>query len=430
MNVRLSALTDSSAQAVVLKAWRVSFRSSLVRLHRWAGLSLAVLLIVIGTTGSIIAFFPELDRWLNADMLLVEPQGQPIDLLDLHQKIQAGDPKSHIYGINWPKTPNDAASFYAEGAIDPSTGAEFDTSYDSLFANPYTGDVTGKRLWGDLPFERKDVFTFIYFLHYSLVLPEFLGEVFMGTVALIWALDCIVGFVLTLPIRRRNDRDGQKEASTARSFWRRWKPAWLINTRAGSRRLIFDWHRASGLWLWLMLMVFAVSGFSFNLPSVYSRFMSRVSGYVDPEVHPTLDAPLTRPAVDWKAALALSERYMAAAAAERNFSIIRPYALLYRRDRGIYVYKVLSSRDLEIYGETSLSIDATTGALIATKVPTGDNWGNTFTAWIKSLHRALTFGFPYRVFVRLMGVLVVVLTVTGVLVYFRRRSMRRLRRSA
>lgn len=39
------------------------------------------------------------------------------------------------------------------------------------------------------------------YLHYSLVLPEALGEGFMGIVALVWAMDCFVwsGFAFNLP---------------------------------------------------------------------------------------------------------------------------------------------------------------------------------------------------------------------------------------
>ena len=143
-----------------------------------------------------------------------------------------------------------------------------------------------------------------------------------------------------------------------------------------------------------MLMVFAISGFAFNLPTVYSNVMSRVSGYVDPEVHPYLSSPPVDPAVDWKQALRVSQNYMAQASRDHGFEIIRPYSLLYRRDKGIYIYKVQSTRDTDIYGDTSVSVDASTGKLIAVKIPTGDNAGNTFPAWTKALHRAMALDFP------------------------------------
>lgn len=408
-----------------IKRRQITLRNGLLRLHRYAGLALAAFLIIIGSTGSVIAFFPELDRLLNPDLLAVESQGSPtMDMLILRDKLQAADPTAHIYAIIWPKNAGESMSAYAEGAIESSTGKVLPIGYDQIFANPYTGEVLGSRLWGSLPFERKDVFTFIYFLHYSLVLPEFLGEAFMGMVAIVWALDCLVGFALTLP-RRRKVAEADRDASSHRkSFWRRWKPAWMVETRAGANRLVFDWHRASGLWLFPLLLVFAVSGFSFNLPGVYSSVISRISGYTDTDVHPDLEEPLVNPAIKWPDAFALTQRYIAEQADRRGFTINRPHGLYYRRDKGIYVYRVHSSRDLVEYAQTSVSIDATTGALIGVEIPTGDNAGNTFTTWIKALHQAVAFGFPYRIAVCAVGMLVVLLTITGVLVWWRKRTAR------
>ncbi|MCC7136747.1 MAG: PepSY domain-containing protein, partial [Nitrosomonas sp.] len=40
-------------------------RTFWVYLHRWAGLAMAIFLIVVGFTGSLLAFYPELERMLN-----------------------------------------------------------------------------------------------------------------------------------------------------------------------------------------------------------------------------------------------------------------------------------------------------------------------------------------------------------------------------
>src|SRR5690606_5653593 len=86
----------------------------------------------------------------------------------------------------------------------------------------------------------------------------------------VWTLDCFVGFYLTLPAR---------SAGAARGgFWARWKPAWLIKTKASAYRINFDIHRAFGLWLWGVLFVVAFTAFSLNLYSeVFYPALSRVS---------------------------------------------------------------------------------------------------------------------------------------------------------
>jgi hypothetical protein len=75
-------------------------------------------------------------------------------------------------------------------------------------------------------------------LHYSLHIPEMWGIDhwglwLLGGIAIIWTIDCFVGFYLTLPARRR-------EAATAeRSWWQRWGPAWRVRWSGGSTRLNF-----------------------------------------------------------------------------------------------------------------------------------------------------------------------------------------------
>lgn len=49
----------------------------LLRLHRWSGLLIAAVVLVVGSTGAVTAYQAEFDRWLNPDLLHVEPQRNP-----------------------------------------------------------------------------------------------------------------------------------------------------------------------------------------------------------------------------------------------------------------------------------------------------------------------------------------------------------------
>ena len=392
-------------------------RKPFLLLHRYVGLALAAFLVIIGLTGSIIIFFEDLDEWANPDLRLVTPSGHHKDFLELREKFQKDEPQAHFYAIRFPEHVNDAMYFYTEPAIDPVTGEELSIDHDQVYANPYTGERLGQRMWGDFSLERKDWFTFLYFLHYSLVLPETFGEIFMGIVALVWAFDCFVGLYLTFP----------SSTNIGASFWQRWKQAWKVKTTAGSNRLVYDWHRASGLWIWPVLLLFAWSGFSFNMPRVYTAVMSQITNIENNDALPKLDTFMTNPAIDWRQALALGEKYMAEQAKEQGFTINRPSMLLYRRETGIYDYRVNSSRDVRTrqdYGYTSVAIDAMTGELRQVQVPTGQLAGNTFTTWIKSLHTAAIFGWPLKIFNCIVGLLVVALTITGVWLWLRKRVHR------
>jgi uncharacterized iron-regulated membrane protein len=392
-----------------------AMRQALLYAHRYVGLTLAAFLIVIGITGSIIVFFEDLDLWANAELRLVSPQGQsqdlPQDLLVIREQLERAEPTAHFFGVHFPEHANEAAYFYTEGAIDPVSGEVHPLEHDQVYVNPYTGKRLGHRLWGDVSFERKDLFTFIYFLHYSLILPETWGEIFMGIVALAWAVDCVVALYLTFP-------------GSLQGFWQRWKSAWQIKLGAGKNRAVYDLHRASGLWLWLVLLLFAWSGFSFNMPRTYRTVMSAITHIDDNNTLPMLAAPLTNQAISWQQAHALGKQYMAEQAQQHQFTINRESMLLYRRETGVYDYRVNSSRDIRThqdYGYTSVAIDATTGALRGVEIPSGQNAGNTFTTWIKSLHTAVIFGWPLKIFNCFVGLMVTMLSITGVLIWLRKR---------
>src|SRR5512139_955846 len=49
----------------------------LLRLHRWSGLLIAAVVLVVGSTGAVTAYQAEIDRWLNPDLLHVEPPRNP-----------------------------------------------------------------------------------------------------------------------------------------------------------------------------------------------------------------------------------------------------------------------------------------------------------------------------------------------------------------
>ena len=407
-------------------------RPWMVRLHRYVGLSLTAFLVVVGLTGSVIAFFKPLDLAVNPDLLRVAPSGPPLSMLALRERLEAEDPRAHVYYLHFPEQPDHSASFYAEGAIDPATGEPFALDYDEVFADPYRGTTLGRRHWGNFSLDRKNLVTQVYFLHYSLVLPEALGEGFMGFVALAWVIDCFVGLYLTLPGVQgiRTDEGREIEApspDSKRGFLTRWAPAWKVKVGVGRHRVVYDLHRALSLWVFTVLLVFAVSGFAFNLPRAYAALMRRVTQYDDVQVRPELPKPVARPVVGWSEALAKGESFMDEQAGELGFRIERPAALVYRRQLGTYFYIVRSSRDVGEGAATTVGIDATTGRLAGVQVPTGHRVGNTFSTWIKALHTATVFGTGWKAFVSLLGLVVVTLSATGGMIWWRKRSARLVR---
>ena len=49
-----------------------------VFMHRWVGLAMTLFLVIVGLTGSALAFREELDVWLNPELLTVAKRDAPL----------------------------------------------------------------------------------------------------------------------------------------------------------------------------------------------------------------------------------------------------------------------------------------------------------------------------------------------------------------
>lgn len=378
-----------------------------VLVHRYAGLYLAFFLVIAGMTGCLMAFYGELDKWLNPQFFIVNPEAKPLDIDQLIERVEQIEPRAKVnYVANFPHKPDESLNLYIEPRIDPVLGQPYELEFDELFLNPYNGKALGRRAWGKVSLTRENLMPFIYRLHYELALPNNIGKWLFGIAAIIWTLDCFVGFYLTFP--------------RGRPFWKKWLPSWKVKTSASATRINFDLHRAGGLWTWVMLLVFAWSAVYLNLgEEVYLPTMKTVFEIKNPHTAdlPIVAKPQETPAIGWRAAILIGRELMAKQANALGFAIEHEEFLIYDSQHDVYHYGVKSSRDIGKHGMTSLFFSAESGAFKALILPTAQYTGNTITTWLINLHMAQVFGLPMQIFVCFMGALVAVLSITGVLIW-------------
>ena len=70
---------------------------------------------------------------------------------------------------------------------------------------------------------------------------------------------------------------------------------------------------------------------------------------------------------------------------------------------------------------TMLWIDAATGRFVKLYLPTGQKAGDTISLWLLTLHMAKLWGLPYKLFVCFMGLVITMLSVTGVYIWLKKR---------
>lgn len=388
----------------------VAPRQVFLRLHRWAGLAMAAFLTLAGLTGSVIAFQGELDAWLNPTLFRARAAGPPLSLNQLAERLTAQDPRAEINYIAFRVPPGESVRAFIRPRAEPATGGSPALGYDEAFLDPATGDVLGTRSWGACCFAADRLMPFLYRFHYTLAAGE-AGEWIMGSIAMLWAFDCFVGLILTLP--------------RGRPFLQKWRIAWMIKRGASAHRLTLDLHRAGGLWLWLLLLLMAISGVALALQEQVFR---PALGSVLTLTPSPLESAATRPApVPGRTRIGL-DRAVAVAAAEsdRRGWGIAPSAVFDAAMFSTYaVYFFTSPTDRgDGLGRPIIYLDDSSGSIFRVDMPGQDTLGDAVMSFQFPFHSGQILGLPGRIAISVFGIAVVGLSVTGVLFWLRKRRTR------
>ncbi len=386
-------------------------RSVLVLLHRWFGLGAALFLFIAGATGALISWDHELDAWLNPEFYEARTPGSPQPALDLARRVEAADPRVRVRYLPLQPEPGHTLVLFVDPRTDPATGQPHVLDYNQVALDPVTGRVQARRMWGEVSLERENLLPFLYKLHYSMHLPAAggveLGVWLMGLIAMAWVIDCAVALWISFP------------------RWSQWRRSFAFRWKDGGHKLVFDLHRSGGVWLWALLLVVAVTSVSMNLNREVMRPL--VGAF----------STLTPSPFDTRAASAAAE---AKVTREQVVEIARAEGR--RRGWPEPAGGVFHSAEFNLYGvgffapgqdhgdgglgNAWLYFDAQTGAPAGELVPGAGSAGDVFLQAMFPLHSGRIIGVAGRVLMSVLGLAVAALSVTGVLIWARKRRARAL----
>ena len=396
-------------------------------LHRWFGLGAAVFLFIAGATGAVISWDHELDDLLNPHLTHVTSSGPALPSLELARRVEERDPRVRATFIPLSVEPGESLSLFVRPRVDPATGRLFEPGYNQVFLDPATGEELGRREWGAAwPITTETFVSFLYKLHYSLHIPEIAGIDdwglwFMGLVAAGWTIDCFVGAYLTLPAKRRRG-----EGEGPRGWWARWAPAWRIRTDGSAYRINFDIHRAFGLWTWALLFILAFTAFTLAYyREVFMPAMQLVSSVTPSPFDTRTPTPLhepMEPVIDFPGIIGRAQ----AEAARRGWA--EPVgSVFFSPNYGLYGVNFHHPGDdhgAAGVGPARLYFDSTDGRYLGDRQPWVGTMADLFVQAQFPLHSGRILGVPGRILVSLMGVVVAALSVTGVIIWARKRRAR------
>ncbi len=408
-------------------------RTAFTLVHRWVGLFIAGFLFVSGVTGAVISWDHELDDLLNPHLMEARSSGPALPVLDLVKRVEAADPR--VQAVEFPMSvePGESLAIFVLARPDPATGRLYEPGYNQVFLDPATGEELGRRMWGQaFPLSTETFVSFLYKFHYSLHIPEFWGIQrwgmwLMGGVAILWTLDCFVGFYLTTPRRHAPNpgRPADVERALQRGWWARWKPAWMIRTGGSGYRINFDIHRAFGLWTWMLLFVLAFTAFSLNLSREVFRPLLAMVSTVTPQPFTTRPESARHKPIEPR--IGYAEAIEAARAEAERLGWKEPVGhVFYVRRQGFYGVRFFEGdvHGAAGVGPRALYVDADDGAVIGAWVPWKGTVADIFIQAQFPVHSGRILGLPGRILISFMGLVVAALSVTGVVIWYRKRRAR------
>jgi uncharacterized iron-regulated membrane protein len=352
--------------------------------HFAAGLLACPLVAIVALTGALYAFQPEIDRWANAEHLVVEPAGPRRSMDEL---VAIAKPRCEI-GSAWIPGPRDrSVTLYCRG------------TERGVFVDPYRGTVLGTT---DHPSVTTRFFTVVFELHWELMLGD------RGRLVIEWAtswtiLLLVSGVILWWP---RGARRGGGVV-------------WPRTTLSG-RQWLRDLHAVTGAYALPVLFALAATGLMWTVHAGDGRW-NRVAA--EPQrALPTSRVIEGAPRIGIDRALAGAKLDLARE--PRSIWLEIPGG----KDKAEATYSFWLSEDTngEPWGIESILVDAYSGDELHR---TG--WKNHSTigkvdAARYAIHVGAILGIPGRIAACLASLILTALCITGPWMWWKRRPKGRL----
>lgn len=382
-------------------------RRLLSTLHLYIGLSFGIVFVLLGLTGSALAWIHELDTFLNPTLLRVQPgaglkagDAAPVvpAAVDALVARLAADPR---YGrpsqLTFPEHADAPviATYRRTGAPAPAPFA-LEVSRQ-VMVDPYTLQVLGERNWGEVGLSRPLLMPTLFHVHRYLLGGEW-GKTVIGLTGLVMAIAALTGIALWLP------------KATMKAL----RQSLRISYRGSMPRFNYSFHRAAGFFAAPVLLVMGMTGLYFNLPKWVTPVVASVAQL----------APAAKVANRAKATGLPLAPGQAVAIAQQRFPTARVSRVaLPAKPSAPFELRVRQPGEVRKGdGATRIFIDAYSGEVLRVRDPLRASGGDTFLNWFFPLHTGEAFGTAGRVFISVFGIAPLLFFATGFALWWRRRS--------
>lgn len=368
-----------------------SVRPGLSWLHRWAGLTLGLLFVLIGLSGSLLVFQHEIDAALNPHLFHSGSScAVPVGVQDAIAGVQAQWPQAKVSFVNLPQHEGGSYRllFKAPGV-----------AHNEAMADACSGALLGSRNREAIAFDAEHLMPLMHRWHLNLLQGK-PGRAAIGYIGLALAAMLAIGLALAWP------RVGQ------------WTRALKVNLRQNAYRSNYDLHRSLGLLATVVLLAMSFTGFSNGLPDMARAAVGSVVAVSGEHRNIALPALAKgEPAISWDQARAIAAPY------QQNGATL--VAINRLPERGVFQARLRRADDWQRTGTLRLFIDIRNGKVIAIINPIAGTGGDRLLASMFPLHSGQFGGLAGKWLIALAGLLPAIFFITGVMTWLLRRNKKR-----
>lgn len=358
----------------------MKIRRVVFSIHLYIGMAAGLFLVSSGLTGSLLVFREEIEAFTHQELMETEPRGKRASLQAILDAARDAHPQVGLLAVRLPRTPEQTYLLKMGDAH-----ALF------VYADPYSGKLLGAHR------QDETFMGWIALLHTQLLNGE-RGKTVLGISALLLVCMSLTGLLLWWPVNGKYSR-GLK-----------------IDWRAPWKRLIFDTHRAAGIYASLFLLITGLTGVSLVFNKSVAELVNFITASPSRPATPQLD-PLaaTGTAMPIDDLLRQADRILPAPTTWINFPQTPQAPLVVRKKM---------PAELHPNGRSFIYFDPYTGEVLRAEngatAPVGTRIYNSFYP----IHIGISGGMTTRVLQVLIGFSPLVLLATGYMMWRNRQRAR------
>ncbi|PLY05198.1 MAG: sulfite reductase [Arcobacter sp.] len=366
------------------------YKKVLFKIHLVLGLTAGIVLLVVGLTGSLLSFDKEILHFVNQDSYIVEISDKKrLSTKELLEKFKEKFPQSKVNGITFSKDLKSTVVINIAGSKGKAKRRGI-----NYYINPYTAEV--------LPnVEGQGFFKFIENIHRRLAAGD-VGKQIVGASVLCLLLLMFSGVYIYWP-------------RVKRAFFK----SFTFSFKYKGRAFISAMHSAIGMWVIPFYLLASLTGLYWSY-DFFNEALHKISGVEKQRKVPRNKKPEVKRDLN-NTKLKLNEIQETVELFHTNIKDYTKANFRFNNKKGVYSISYLEKTSVHERARNQVLIDINTKKIVKHEKFEDKPLNERLMKSILALHTGEYFGLVGQIAMFISSLFMVLFTVTGFIMYFKRK---------